>query len=261
MKKNDKEYLLIKSVLLAGSIITSCGGETFRAEDTMCRMLAAGGASEADVTALSTSITLSYTDKSGEVFSTTKRIKSRTINLGKIANVNQLSRRFCSGALTVEELYDLLLKVDAHREYPEWLIWLCTILTPSAFTILLSGSAIDCLVAGINGAIIAVITRLHKKLVLHPAIFNVLIGILIAITSCSLQSVFDLDLNILILLPSSIMALLPGVTLTNAVHDLLNADFMSGSARLMEALVTATTLAVGIGFGLALASTFIGGVL
>ncbi|MBQ5800526.1 MAG: threonine/serine exporter family protein [Clostridia bacterium] len=261
MKKNDKEYLLIKSVLLAGSIITASGGETFRAEDTMCRMLAAGGASEADVTALSTSITLSYTDKNGEVFSTTKRIKSRTINLGRIASVNELSRRYCSGSITIEELYSRLLQVESHKEYPEWLIWLCAILTPSAFTILLSGSLADCIVAGINGAIIALITRLHKKLVLHPAIFNVLIGILIALASCTLNHFLPLKLNLLILLPSSIMALLPGVTLTNAVHDLLNADFMSGGARLMEALVTATTLAVGIGFGLALASTFMGGIL
>ncbi len=261
MKKGDKEYFLVRSVLLAGSIIASCGGETFRAEDTMCRMLLAGGATEPEATVFSTSVSISFIDAKGELFCLTKRIKERNINLGKIAKVNDLSRRFCSGALTVEEAHQELININKNNEYPNYLINLCMILTPAAFTVLLGGGLLDCIVAGVNGAIIALITSLQRKLSLHPAIFNVLIGILIAFFSCSVQALPNCELNLFILLPGSIMALLPGVTLTNGVHDLLNADFMSGSARLMEAVVTAATLAVGIGFGLAISANLWGGAL
>lgn len=261
MKKGDKEYFLVRSVLLAGSIIVSCGGETFRAEDTMCRILFAGGATDPEITVFSTSVSLSFIDEKGELQNITKRIKERGINLGKIARVNELSRRFCSGSLTIDELYQELLSIEKTNEYPRWLIFVCMLLTPAAFTVLLGGNALDCIVAGINGAVIALITSLQRKLLLHPAVFNVLIGISIAFISYSVQLFPDCVINLEILIPGSIMSLLPGVTLTNGVHDLLNADFMSGSARLMEAVVAATTLAVGVGFGLALAANVLGGVL
>ncbi|MBE6696040.1 MAG: threonine/serine exporter family protein [Ruminococcaceae bacterium] len=262
MKKGDKDYILVKSVLLAGMIITACGGETYRAEDTMGRMLVAGGATEPEINVFSTSLSVSFVDTSGEVFSISKRIKERGIDLGKITVVNDISRRFCSGAITVEEAYELLLAAEKKKsEYPTLLVMACQVLTPIAFTILLGGKMSDCVVSGLNGIIIALITAFQKKMMLHPAMFNFLIGLCVALFSYSLNSLPFVTVDFFVLLPGSIMALLPGVTLTNGVHDLLNADFMSGGARLTEAVVTATTLAVGVGFGLAIAARIFGGTL
>ena len=144
-------------------------------------------------------------------------------------------------------------------EYAPILVKACQVLTPIAFTILLGGSLNECLVAGLNGIIIALITDLQRKIMLHPAMFNFLIGLCVAFFSYALNSFPFVTVDFFVLLPGSIMALLPGVTLTNGVHDLLNADFMSGGARLIEAVVTATTLAVGVGFGLAIAARVFGG--
>ena len=260
MKRGDKDYILVKSVLLAGMIITACGGETYRAEDTMGRMLVAGGATEPEINVFSTSLSLSFVDTRGEVFTISKRIKERGIDLGKITVVNDISRRFCSGAITVEEAYEQLLAVEKKKsEYPSMLVRACQMLTPIAFTILLGGKAADCVVAGLNGIIIALITDLQKKIMLHPAMFNFLIGLCVAFFGYSINTLSFVSVDLFVLLPGSIMALLPGVTLTNGVHDLLNADFMSGGARLIEAVVTATTLAVGVGFGLAIAAWTFGG--
>lgn len=40
-----------------------------------------------------------------------------------------------------------------------------------------------------------------------------------------------------IVLISSIMPMVPGIALTKALRDLLNGDFVSGSNRLLEALL------------------------
>ncbi len=262
MKKGEKDYILVKAVLLAGSIITACGGETYRAEDTMGRMLVAGGATEPEINVFSTSLSLSFVDTAGEVFSISKRIKERAIDLGKIAIVNDISRRFCSGAITVEEAYEMLLETEKKKsEYSPMLVRACQVLTPLAFTILLGGKVSDCVIAAFNGVLIALITDIQRKIMLHPAMFNFLIGLCVAIFSYSINALPFVSVNLFVLLPGSIMALLPGVTLTNGVHDMLNADFMSGGARLTEAIVTATTLAVGVGFGLAIAARILGGTL
>ena len=46
----------------------------------------------------------------------------------------------------------------------------------------------------------------------------------------------------------AIMPLVPGVAITNAVRDTISGDLISGSARLIEAFLTAVAIAVGVGF-------------
>ncbi len=261
MKNTDKEFILAKTAMLAGVLILSSGGETLRAEDTAARILLAGGISDPEITAFSTSISLSFVDSSGEAFSMTKRIKARTIHLNKITRANEISRSFCSGRIDVYEAYEQLEEATRMGGYPNWLIRLCTLLTPATFTILLGGSFLDCLFAGLLGIFLALGTEATRRTFIHPAIYNFAMGFFVAIVGYLVSIIPAITINLDILLPGTIMALLPGVTITNGVHDMLNADYMSGSARFVEALVTAVTLAVGIGFGLGLGAALTGGVL
>ena len=242
MKNTDKEFILAKTALLAGVIILANGGETMRAEDTATRILLAGGVSEPEVTAFSTSISISFVDSSGEVVSIAKRIKARTIHLSKITRANEVSRNFCSGRIDIFEAYEELLATTKMGGYPYGLMQICTLLTPATFTILLGGSLFDCLFAGVLGIFLALGTEVQNRTFIHPAIYNFGLGFVTALVGY-------------------LVSLLPGVTITNGVHDMLNADYMSGGARFIEAIVTAVTLAVGIGFGLGLGAALTGGVL
>ena len=44
-----------------------------------------------------------------------------------------------------------------------------------------------------------------------------------------------------------IMPLVPGIPLTNSIRDFINSDYLSGSIRLIDALLTAFCIAVGVG--------------
>ena len=261
MKNTDKEFILAQTAILAGVIILSSGGETMRAEDTVTRILLAGGVSEPEITAFSTSISISFIDSSGEAFSTTKRIKSRTIHLNKITQANEISRNFCAGRIDVYDAYRQLQDVTRVTGYPLSLIHICTLLTPATFTILLGGSFHDCLFAGILGIFLVLGGEVQRRTPVHSVIYNFGMGFVIAISGYLISILPHLSINLDILLPGTVMALLPGVTITNGVHDMLNADYMSGGARFIEAIVTAATLAVGIGFGLGLGAALTGGAL
>ena len=50
---------------------------------------------------------------------------------------------------------------------------------------------------------------------------------------------------------SSIMPMVPGVAITNAIRDTLRGDYISGGARALEAFVTAAAVAIGVGVGIA----------
>ena len=48
------------------------------------------------------------------------------------------------------------------------------------------------------------------------------------------------------------MPMVPGVAITNAIRDTLQGDYVSGSARVMEACMEAAAIAVGACVGMAL---------
>ena len=52
-----------------------------------------------------------------------------------------------------------------------------------------------------------------------------------------------------------------GVPLTTAVRDFFNADYLSGTIRLIDAVLVASCIALGVGFMLKLYSLFPGGLL
>ena len=79
---------------VAGMILEN-GGETYRAEDTVLHMSRACGFSDPQTLALPTGVFLSVI-YGGETYSTMVRVVKRTINLGILNKVNNLSRRFTS---------------------------------------------------------------------------------------------------------------------------------------------------------------------
>ena len=56
-----------------------------------------------------------------------------------------------------------------------------------------------------------------------------------------------------IVIAGALMPLFPGTAFTNAIRDIIQGDYISASARAMEAIFTATALAIGVGLAL---STF-----
>ena len=60
---------------------------------------------------------------------------------------------------------------------------------------------------------------------------------------------------------SSIMILLPGVAITNAVRDSISGDLISGLARAAEAFIIAISIAVGVGMVMNIWVHLMGGVL
>ena len=52
------------------------------------------------------------------------------------------------------------------------------------------------------------------------------------------------------------MLLVPGLAITNSARDLLAGDYVSGTARVMEAVVTSLAIVLGTGLALILRNLF-----
>ena len=58
-----------------------------------------------------------------------------------------------------------------------------------------------------------------------------------------------------------IMPLVPGIALTTSIRDLFNGDYVSGTIHLMDALLTAFCIAIGVGTIITIYQLIPGGIL
>ncbi|KXG10270.1 threonine/serine exporter family protein [Anoxybacillus rupiensis] len=229
--------------LLAGKIMLQSGAETYRVEDTMMRMAASFGMTHSH----------SYVTPTGIIFSMdgagpTKliRIVERSTDLQKVAMVNDISRQISSGQLSLEAAYERLKKLERqHLAYPFWAQVAAAAVASGCFVIMFQGKWNDFLPALVSGGIgfcgLDYVHRLVKIRFFAEFFASFLAGI-VAVLLVSLGLGTSLDKIII----GSVMPLVPGVLITNAVRDLMAGHLVAGLSKGAEAFLTAFAIGTGI---------------
>lgn len=244
---NYKE--LFKTAMLAGEIMAQSGAETYRVEDTMIRILKSSKLSSVEVYATTTGIVATLSDPSIEPITGVKRITNRSNNLSRINDVNQISRNICDGIIDVEEACRELEAIRNSRIYSGPIIAIATIISMGGFVGIFGGSLMDCFLAGINGIFIVIIGKLADKRIGSAFIIDMAKSFVLAFITMIFAKYIDSSNRNLIII-GSIMPLVPGIPITNAIRDTLQGDYSSGTARAVEAFVISLGIAVGVGLGI-----------
>lgn len=253
--------LLVDTAILAGEIMLGGGAETYRVEETMTRILQTSKFEKCNVFVVSTSIMVTLADSSIDAITQVRKVEERSTNLGNIYYANDISRKLCDGKIELETAHQMLKDLLHEKRYPDWLLHICTIISAAAFTMLLGATPIECGMAALNGVVIMLSKVLSKHISINRFVSNMLVCCVIAIVTSLTVSIPGIKIDLEPVIAGSIIPLLPGVALTNAFRDTLQGDYVSGTARLVEAFVIAASLAVGIGAGLACGKALLGGVL
>ena len=242
--------LLMKTAALAGELMLCSGAETYRVEDTMHHILkTADNLEMAEVLVIMTGITATIKQKDENVISIVKRVNSRSTNMSLIMEVNDISRRYCGEEITLEEAYKELsgLKKNIYSRLENRLgvLGICV-----GFAIFFGGGIREILVTLLVGLVLTGCMTIGEKMQFHAFLQDVFGAFGIAVSSLLFSNLVKVNLDTVII--SSIMPMVPGVAITNAVRDTLQGDYLSGGARVLEAFLKAAGIAVGIAIGLLL---------
>lgn len=241
--------LLLDVSVLAGEIMAQNGAETYRIEDTMRRILMLSELKTAEVFVTMTGFFATLDHPTMDSMTVIRRISKRGMNLGKIHEVNIISRQLCEDELTLEEALKAL-KAIKRREEKTSARFLPMISITAAFTLMFGGNAQDVLIAGIVGVFLAAALKWCKLRQMHMFLSNILCAACIAVLSYGFTALLPGRFNLDTIIIGAIMPLVPGVAITNAVFDTLHGDYLSGMARAVEAFVIAVAIAAGIAAGL-----------
>ena len=242
---------LFNVTLLAGEILLSSGAEIYRVEDTIERLLGLSGFEGAESFVTPSCILMTLRDPSADTLTTLRRVSVRANNLARVAQVNTLARVLCAGEITLEDANRRLESIKCSKGFPQWAMALILLVLPVCFYLFFGGvslmAGIICLATG--AWLSAARFWMDKKSVVRffsdmicaagVAFLASILGLLLSVSSSA---------NLIII--SSIMPLVPGVAITTAIRDVLHGDYQSGTARVAEAFIIATAVAVGVGAGL-----------
>lgn len=231
--------------ILAGRIMLESNAETYRVEDTMTRIANAYGivSSESYVTPTAIIFTVdgNYPTKTKMI-----RIMNRTTDLNKIALVNSISREISTGSLTIDEAYEKLKEIEKTVFiYPVWLQILAAAICSGSFVIIFRGGWYDFLPAFFTGGIsflcFLIIDRLTKVRFFSEFTASAIIALLAILF---VKTEFGVEVDKIII--GSVMPLVPGLLITNAIRDLIAGHLVSGLTKGVEALLTASAIGSGV---------------
>lgn len=255
---NTKEVLAL-AVELADVMLRN-GAEIYRIEDTVIHILKAYKIESFDVYVLSNGIFASANEDKDDACSMIRHVPLGGVNLSKITYLNQLTRDLCSHNCTIEEAWERIKVAKTLPKYSNKVqIFFCG-LGSACYTFIFGGGWMDFGFSFIIGSLEQILLTYMDNHKVSRFLRNVFASMFVSF--CSILVLFTglplLQDKIVI---GAIMTLVPGITFTTSIRDFHNGDYLSGTIHLIDALLTALCIAVGICIPLAIWGYMGGGAL
>lgn len=258
-EKKTEDSRVLEATMKAGEILLQSGAEIARVEETMIRISNYFGVDSKEFFVLSNGIFVTGGKYSKE-YAKVRHVPVRGAQLEKVVAVNQLSREVEEGKHTIEEVEQRLEEIDhmSGKSFRSQVI--AAAIGSSAFCCLFGGGTMDCVAALIAGFLVQIFILSVRVPYLSKITGNVCGGALVTLV-CILcyQSGIGENLNHMIV--GSVIPLIPGVAFINGIREIADEDYISGSVRLLDALLGFLCIAIGVGVMLGLVQRITGGIL
>lgn len=263
LKKKLQSDIDVKKVadlaLEAGRILLKNGGEIFRVVETMTRICQRFHVDKVEVFALSHGIFFSV-QNGEEVYTQVKNVPLSSANLTAVAEVNALSRDISAGKVTLEQAVDKLEEIDRMPPMKYYYQILAAGLGSGGFGYILGATPMESLAAFGIGSLLFVWILIAKKLRMSKIVLNIVGGMFITILALVIQRLAPegmLHINGMIV--GSIMPLVPGMAFVNAIREIADNDFLSGTVRMIDSLLVFVYIAIGVGVTFSVYYNLLGG--
>lgn len=202
------------------------------------------------ILALPTSITIAVGPRWNQKLAM-MRLQPGRVNLRKIALLNEIYDDLRAGKIDFRAASTLVTNIDKHWPgiSPLWQIPALS-LVAIGVAVLLGGGMRELAVAGLIGAFTGIDAAVASKNAVVARLFEVIAAFVGTLIVAAFTH-FVGPTNIYISIVAGVVVLLPGYSLTLALHELANGDLVAGVARLGKVLSVLLALGCGALLGFA----------
>ena len=238
-------------IMAAGQTLLENGAEVFRVEQTMEIMARSFHLREFHVYVLTNGI---FASAGTAEISEVRNVPSRTTHLSRVAAVNALSREIAEGNMTLDEAESRLVLARRIPFPKDWVQLVSGMCGAFCFALIFGGTLRSALAAA--GFLASGYLLLCGRHDLPGGFCKISCAALITlacILGCSLLGTSASHAII-----GSLMILTPGIAFTMGIRDFVQGDYLSGTIRMIDALLIAASIAIGTGLVLSLYTFFTG---
>lgn len=237
---------LLNTATDVGHFLLENGAEIYRVEESIQHILYAYGVKHVDVFAIPSYIAVTITTHEDECYTRLRRILVRGTNYTIVNQLNNLCREICQTKPSMDEIHQKLKQIRQSKRYSYWQIVGAYAVVAASFALFFGGTLRDAVIAGISGAILRIVVQYMEKF--HTNVFFINLTNSAMVTFIAIMTVhFQLGDNVDKIIIATLMNLVPGVAITNAIRDFIAGDLLAGTVRAIEALMIALALALGTG--------------
>lgn len=251
---NTKSKRILTISVETGKTMLINGAETYRVEDTVKRMTENRLHLPVNVFVIPTGIIVSV-DFENETVTKLYRVTPKGIDLEIIDRANTFAREFSASDMSLDDAEALLANFKTPPIFSNRARYFFGGMAGGFFVFLFGGTRLEFLISYFASALTLFTWDHLSKLELNFFIKNIFGGLSLSLLSflgifLATLIGYHPDYNMVIIGP--LMTLVPGVSLTNGIRDLISGELLAGSAKIMEALFIAIALAFGVGMVLQL---------
>lgn len=231
------------------------GGEIYRIEESISRVLSAYGIQNGDVFTIPSCIIVTINSDSGHPLTRIKRIRSLGVNVAKLNQFNNLCRRICRDKPTFQEIEQEIDRINNLPVYSLKMKILAVAIISYFFTLFYGGVFADAFWAFLIGIILKIVLHNMERFQSNAFFCNI-VGSAIVSALSVLTFHFGLSFHYDKMIIGILMNLVPGIAITNVMRDIISGDLIAGMIKLTEALIVATGIALGAGLALSIIRFF-----
>lgn len=247
--------------LEAGTVLLKNGAEIFRVEETMERICHSFHVDKMNVFVISHGIFISAENEKNETISKVLHVPLSGANLEIVAEVNELSRDIAAGQVSLDEAFERIEMIEKLPPTSSKVQIICAGIASACFGYMLNAGIPECIFSLFIGALVYAWVLLAAKHKIFKIIVNILGGVLITSMALLAMAIVHISMKMEGMIIGSIMPLIPGVGFVNAIRDIADSDFLSGTVRMIDALLVFVYIAIGVGVVLGTYNNFVGGLL
>ena len=182
----------------------------------------------------------------GKTYSRIMRIRGSSLNLERINRVNDISRRCVRQPMPCEEIMAELMQIREVRNYRPKTVTLAGGFIAMCFTPFFGGSLSDALAAFPIGMATQFLVQKCEQLQINFIVRIISTSVILTSAALFLHQL-GIIRNTDSVIIGSLMLLVPGLAITNAVRDSIGGDLLAGIIRAIEACLIAVAIALGAG--------------
>lgn len=255
VKNSEDGSKILDLALEVSYLLLTSGAEMERVDKTIQKVCEAYGATNIEYFTYPRFINISL-DYDGKTYTKSKKVRDKSPDFHRLETLSKVYDDILSHKPDIDVVLQRVRMIYSTRQFGTLAKMFCYYFGPAGFTVFFGGTLFEAAIAGVIGLFVLLMTFCAKKLTDTFFFPTVIYSFFMALSVRVLDfvGIIQNDESMQIGL---LMMVVPGLIITNSMREFISGQYLTGYSKLIEALLVALAVAMGVIFAASVMRIFI----